>query len=125
MLGRDVIVPAAQVLDERMTGRYPIALCGVAVNSEVIAISLCYWRSSGVHPATSEATFKPAFAPLSVGTVRCSSASTASHASRANAATGTKPPPPDSASSISAPATGRTCDRRTYEMPFVMARIES
>ena len=42
-------------------------------------------------PATSEATFNPAFAPLSVGTVRCSSASSRSPARSASASTGTSP----------------------------------
>ena len=36
-------------------------------------------------PATSEATFNPALAPLSVGTLRCSSASDRSPARSANA----------------------------------------
>jgi len=42
-------------------------------------------------PATSEATFNPAFAPLSVGTVRCWSASWPSPARSANLITGTSP----------------------------------
>ena len=42
-------------------------------------------------PATSEATFNPAFAPLSVGTLRCSSARRRSPARSANASTGTSP----------------------------------
>jgi hypothetical protein len=43
-------------------------------------------------PPTSEATFKPAFAPLSVGTLRCSSARSRSPAESASASTGTRPP---------------------------------
>jgi hypothetical protein len=42
-------------------------------------------------PATSEDTFNPAFAPLSVGTLRCSSANRCSPADRANATIGTNP----------------------------------
>jgi hypothetical protein len=42
-------------------------------------------------PATSEATFSPAFAPLSVGTLKCSSASSRSLADAANAIPGTRP----------------------------------
>jgi hypothetical protein len=42
-------------------------------------------------PATSEATFNPAFAPLSVGTLRCSSASSRRPATDAKATTGTSP----------------------------------
>lgn len=42
-------------------------------------------------PATSEATFNPAFAPLSVGTLRCSSARSANPARCANAMAGTSP----------------------------------
>ena len=42
-------------------------------------------------PATSEATFNPAFAPLSVGTPRCCRARSWSPADRANARTGTRP----------------------------------
>ena len=43
-------------------------------------------------PPTSEATFNPAFAPLSVATVRCSSARSRSPADSASASTGAKPP---------------------------------
>jgi hypothetical protein len=42
-------------------------------------------------PITSEATFSPALAPLSVGTPRCSSASSFGPADRASANTGTSP----------------------------------
>jgi len=42
-------------------------------------------------PPTSDDTFNPAFAPLSVGTLRCSSASFPSPARSANASTGTRP----------------------------------
>ena len=42
-------------------------------------------------PATSEATFNPAFAPLSVGTVRCSSARSRSPADSAKPSAGTRP----------------------------------
>jgi hypothetical protein len=42
-------------------------------------------------PATSEATFNPGFAPLSVGTVRCASASRRRPADSARASTGTSP----------------------------------
>ena len=58
------------------------------------------WRSSAMSsmlsapatiPATSEATFNPALAPLSPGTLRCSSASSRSPARSANASTGTSP----------------------------------
>jgi hypothetical protein len=42
-------------------------------------------------PATSEATFKPAFAPLSVGTLNCCCARLANPAASANASIGTKP----------------------------------
>ncbi|EWT02020.1 hypothetical protein N864_20540 [Intrasporangium chromatireducens Q5-1] len=42
-------------------------------------------------PATSEATFRPAFAPLSVGTLRCSWASSRRRARSARARSGTRP----------------------------------
>jgi hypothetical protein len=42
-------------------------------------------------PATSEATFNPALAPLSVDTLRCSSARRRSPARSARARTGTNP----------------------------------
>jgi hypothetical protein len=42
-------------------------------------------------PATNEATFNPACAPLSPGTLRCSSASSRSPARSAKARTGTRP----------------------------------
>ena len=42
-------------------------------------------------PATSDDTFSPAFAPLSVGTVRCSSANSRSPARSASASAGTSP----------------------------------
>jgi hypothetical protein len=42
-------------------------------------------------PATSEATSNPEFAPLSVGTVKCSSASPLKLADSTNAITGTRP----------------------------------
>ena len=42
-------------------------------------------------PATSEATFNPALAPLSPGTLRCSAAKRESPAASANARTGTRP----------------------------------
>jgi hypothetical protein len=42
-------------------------------------------------PATSEATFNRALAPLSVGTLRCSCASSCKPAERAKATSGTKP----------------------------------
>jgi len=42
-------------------------------------------------PATRDASFSPAFAPLSVGTVSRSSASSRSPASRANVITGSSP----------------------------------
>ncbi len=58
------------------------------------------WRSTAMSsmlsapatiPATNEATFNPAFAPLSVGTLRCWSASLARPADRARASSGTSP----------------------------------
>ena len=58
------------------------------------------WRSSAMSsmlsapatiPITSEATFSPALAPLSVGKLRCSSASVCRPAERASANTGTNP----------------------------------
>ena len=42
-------------------------------------------------PATNEVTFNPAFAPLSVGTLRCSSARPRSPAASASATSGTSP----------------------------------
>ena len=42
-------------------------------------------------PATSEATFNPAFAPLSVGTLSCWLASSCRPADRASPSTGTSP----------------------------------
>ena len=42
-------------------------------------------------PATNEDTFNPALAPLSVGTLRCSSASDRSPARSANPTIGTSP----------------------------------
>jgi hypothetical protein len=43
-------------------------------------------------PPISEVTFAPAFAPLSVGTLRCSSARSRRPADSASASTGTRPP---------------------------------
>ena len=43
-------------------------------------------------PPTSEATFNPELAPLSVGTVRCASARSRRPADSANASTGSRPP---------------------------------
>jgi hypothetical protein len=42
-------------------------------------------------PATNAATFNPAFAPLSVGTLNCLSANPYKPADRASLSTGTKP----------------------------------
>jgi hypothetical protein len=47
---------------------------------------------TGDHPTDSKATFNPAFAPLPVGTLRCSSASSLNPARSASASTGTRPP---------------------------------
>jgi hypothetical protein len=42
-------------------------------------------------PPTSEATFNPAFAPLSVGTLRCASARSRTPADSASASAGSSP----------------------------------
>jgi len=68
----------------------------------------------------------PAFAPLSVGTLRCSSTSARSPAPRASAATGTRPPAATRfGSSNTAPHTARVWESCIYEMPFRAGRIES
>src|SRR5664279_3030063 len=71
-------------------------------------------------PPTSEASFSPAFAPLSVGTVNRSSASRRRPASSASFITGTRPADATRfGSSKHADATGRLCDSCICEMPFV------
>ncbi len=75
-------------------------------------------------PATSEATFNPAFAPLSVGTLRCVWASSWSPADRASASTGTSPADDTRFGSSNtaevAPSVWQSC---IYEMPFVLVEF--
>ena len=71
------------------------------------------------NPATSEVTFSPAFAPLSVGTLRCS-ASSCSPAVRAKASTGTSPADDTRfGSSNTAEVAAGVWQSCIYEMPFV------
>ena len=75
-------------------------------------------------PATSEATFNPAFAPLSVGTVRCCRASSWSPADWARARTGTSPAADTRfGSSNTAEVARGVWQGCIYEMPFVMMEI--
>jgi len=68
-------------------------------------------------PQTSAVTFPPAFAPLSVGTVRCSAASSPSPVSAARRITGTSPAADTRfGSSNVAPATNWVWQSRIYEM---------
>jgi len=73
-------------------------------------------------PATSEETFKPAFAPLSLGTLRCWSARSCRPAERASATTGTSPADDTRfGSSNTADVERGVWQGCIYEMPFVMA----
>ena len=75
-------------------------------------------------PATSEVTFNPAFAPLSVGTLRCCSASSWSPADRASARTGTSPADDTRfGSSNTAEVARDVWQSCIYEMPFVVVEI--
>ncbi len=75
-------------------------------------------------PATSEATFNPALAPLSVGTVRCSSARTGSPAAEARARTGTSPAADTRLGSSNTAEVARgVWQSCIYEMPSVQVRI--
>ena len=75
-------------------------------------------------PATSEVIFNPAFAPLSVGTVRCWWVSSPSPADRANARTGTNPADDTRfGSSNTAEVARDVWQSCIYEMPFVMVEI--
>src|SRR3954447_25359932 len=77
-------------------------------------------------PATSEVTFNPAFAPLSVGTLRCCWASSPSPAERANASTGTSPAHDTRlGSSKTAEVARELWQSCIYEMPFVMVEDRS
>jgi hypothetical protein len=77
-------------------------------------------------PATSEAIFNPAFAPLSVGTLRYVSASSRRPAELANAITGTSPADDTRfGSSKSAEIAHGLWHSCIYEMPFVTARTWS
>ena len=68
-------------------------------------------------PATSEESFNPAWAPLSVGTWTCSSASSRRPACSARAISGTRPATDTRlGSSNVAETTGRVCES---EMPFL------
>src|SRR3954449_510818 len=62
-------------------------------------------------PPTSEATFKPAFAPLSVGTLRCWSARSRSPADSASASTGTRPPVDTRSDHRRLPRSPAACER--------------
>src|SRR4051812_11102047 len=71
-------------------------------------------------PATSEESFRPALAPLSVGTVIRSSASSRRSALRASAISGTRPAAATRlGSSNVADTTGRMWESCIYEMPFL------
>lgn len=71
-------------------------------------------------PPTSEATFNPALAPLSPGTLRCSSASRRSPADSARARRGTSPPDTTRfGSSNATDVRDRVWESCIYEMPFV------
>ena len=75
-------------------------------------------------PATNEATFRPAFAPMSVGTVRWCRASSSSPEDRANATTGTSPAADTRfGSSNTAEVARGVWHSCIYEMPFVLVRI--
>jgi len=75
-------------------------------------------------PATSEVTFSPAFAPLSVGTLRCPWASSWRPAARANARTGTSPADDTRfGSSNTAEVARDVWQSCIYEMPFVVVEI--
>ena len=75
-------------------------------------------------PATSEATFSPAFAPLSVGTDRCVWASEWSPAERANVIVGTSPADDTRfGSSNTADVARGVWQSCIYEMPFVLGEI--
>lgn len=75
-------------------------------------------------PATSEDTFSPAFAPLSVGTLRCVWASSWSPADRASVRTGTSPADDTRfGSSNTAEVAAGVWQSCIYEMPFVMMEI--
>ncbi len=73
-------------------------------------------------PATSDATFNPAFAPLSVGTVRCLAASSWSPEDRASIRTS---PADDTrfGSSNTAEVAADVWQSCFYEMPFVLVTI--
>ena len=71
-------------------------------------------------PATSELTFNPAFAPLSVGTLNHVSASWRRPALRARAITGTRPAADTRlGSSKTSDATSGVWESCIYEMPFL------
>ena len=71
-------------------------------------------------PATREDTFKPGFAPLSVGTVRNSSANDRRPTTEASFMTGTRPAADTRfGSSNTADTTRRLWESCTSEMPFV------
>jgi hypothetical protein len=78
------------------------------------------------NPATSEVTFNPAFAPLSVGTLRCSFASSRSPAGRARARTGTSPADDTrfGSSNTADVARGRVAELH-QELPFVLMKLGS
>ena len=75
-------------------------------------------------PATSEVIFRPAFAPLSLGTLRCASASPRRPAEQARATTGTSPAHDTrfgtSNTAEVAPDVWPSC---IYEMPFVLVEL--
>ena len=75
-------------------------------------------------PATNAATFAPACAPRSVGTVTCSSTPRRSPARSAKARTGTKPPADTRfGSSNRADERANVWQSRTCWMPFAVAPI--
>ena len=75
-------------------------------------------------PATSEVTFNPAFAPLSLGTVRCFWASSGRPVLPASATTGTSPADDTRfGSSNTAEVAAGVWQSCICEMPFVLARI--
>src|SRR3954452_3823382 len=77
-------------------------------------------------PATSEVTFNPACAPLSVGTLRCVWASSWSPADLASVRTGTSPADDTRLGSSNTAEVARgVWQSCIYEMPFVVVEIVS
>ena len=98
--------------------RVPMAPCRTRFRSEMLS-------APAIIPATVDPIFRPALAPLSVGTLRCSSASSSSPDCSAKAMIGTSPAYDTRlGSSNRAAATGRVWDSCICEMPFVVAEFD-